>query len=181
MAVNLSLKQAIYQALCRSMGLSPGSSAADELIVPAYSEPELAPKVPRSRNVIYWHLEREEGAAPPIRMEKATGREGNETVTAIRTVLHYSLIIVCYGPDAEENAHRIWAMIYLDGADKPRGLLRKAGIYAVPKPPQPQLLWEPEGSRWRRRADVVIPLSVRQELETRQNGVTTVPKIIVHH
>ncbi len=181
MAENLSLKQAIYHALCRSMGLTPGSAAADALIVPAYSEPELVPKVPRSRNVIYWHLEREEGVAPPIRMEKATGREGNETVTAIRTVLHYSLMIVCYGPDAEENAHRIRAMIYVDGADKPRGLLRKAGIYAVPKPPQPQLLWEPEGSRWRRRADVVISLSVRQEMETRQNGVTIVPKIIVHH
>ena len=54
-------------------------------------------------------------------------------------------------------AHKIRSFLYLDGAGLPRQILRKAGIYPVPDPPVPHLLYEPEGSLWRRRADRGYP------------------------
>ena len=72
-------------------------------------------------------------------------------------------------------------VIYLDGRFFPRQILRNAGIYPVPDPPQPQLLHEEEGSLWRRRADLTISLRVRDEQVAQARGsVTTAPAVVIH-
>ena len=72
-------------------------------------------------------------------------------------------------------------MLYLDGPGFPRQILRKAGIYPVPDPPQPSLLHEEEGSLWRKRADLTVSLRVRDELRSQTRGsITSAPAVILH-
>ncbi len=170
-AASEKMRKVIYETLCACLGLSPGTAAAAALVYPAYAEPGPAPQPPRERNVICFSLLRDEGA----------GDWPQTAVSAqIRSFLAYRLLIVCYGPDAEKHAHRIRAMLYTDGAGQPRSILRKAGIYPIPRPEQPLLLAEPEDSRFRLRADLEISLRVTDVLETRVAGIASVPKIIVH-
>ena len=76
---------------------------------------------------------------------------------------------------------RIRSMLYLDGAGFPRKILRDAGIFPVPDPPQPALLHEEEGSLWRKRADLTIRLRVRDEQRGQSQGsITTAPAVILH-
>ena len=96
------------------------------------------------------------------------------------TTLKYNLVIVCYGPAAEEYARRIRHMFYLDGRFFPRQILRDAGIFPVPDPPQPALLHEEEGSLWRKRADLTIQLRVRDEQNAQaRNAITTAPAVML--
>ena len=67
--------------------------------------------------------------------------------------------------------------MYLDGVRKPRGILRMAGIYPVPRPAQAMVTREPAGSLWRRRADLVISLRVKDKVETVQEAVIVAPEV----
>ena len=192
-AENTVLKETVWTALCACLGLAPDAAAASALIQQAYTEPENAPRPPRERDVIYYYLETEEAfndrprqQAPAVwTLRSRDGLRPAETAPApelpaeIRSFLAYRLIIVCYGPHAEDHAHRIRALLYLDGAGKPRSLLRAAGIYPVPDPPQALILREPAGSLWRRRADLVISLRVRDTLSASQPAVNFCPDIIL--
>ena len=94
-----------------------------------------------------------------------------------------TLQIVCYGPHALSNARKIRAFLYVDGPGFPRSILRKAGLYPVPDPPEPMLLHEPEGSLWRTRADLTVSLRA-EEKEThpvRRGAVTVPPAVIIHN
>ena len=62
----------------------------------------------------------------------------------------WTLLIVCYGPQAVSNAGKIRSFLFLDGYSLPRSILRKAGIYPVPEPKAPMEIYEPEGSDPRR-------------------------------
>ena len=102
-------------------------------------------------------------------------------VPTVCTTLKYQLVIVCYGPACEEYARRIRHMLYLDGRGFPRQILRNAGIYPVPDPPQPSLLHEEEGSLWRKRADLTIQLRVRDEERGQtRSSMTAAPAVIIH-
>ena len=71
-------------------------------------------------------------------------------------------------------------MLYLDGSGFPRQILRNAGIFPVPDPPQLALLHEEEGSLWRKRADLTIQLRVRDEQTAQsRNAITTAPAVIL--
>ena len=71
-------------------------------------------------------------------------------------------------------------MLYLDGSGFPRQILREAGIYPIPDPPPPSILYEEEGSLWRRRADLTISLRVREEQRSSARGsITTAPAVII--
>ena len=147
------MNEVIYNALCACFDLAPSSAAASVLIREAYQDPEPAPRPPRSMNVIYYSLETDPQAA------------------------------VCYGPDALENARRIRAFLYLDGAGMPRFILRQAGIRPVPYPPEPLALHEPEGSLWRLRADLTVSLRAeeKQTHSRRRNAVTLAPEVYIHY
>ena len=108
------------------------------------------------------------------------GGAGRNT-PVVYTTLKYQLIIVCYGPASETNARRIRHMLFLDGTGFPRRILRNAGIFPVPDPPQPSLLHEEEGSLWRKRADLTISLRVRDEQRAQaRNSINSPPAIVIH-
>lgn len=125
--------------------------------------------------MIYWTVLQDPSPDP-------VSTEYGESGTAIiRTTLKYKLIIVCYGPSCEEYANRIRSLLYLDGFGFPRQILRVAGIYPVPDPPQPSILHEEEGSLWRKRADLTVQLRVRDEQRGQARGnITAAPVIIIH-
>lgn len=170
---------AIFDALCACLNLS--AEEGIKLIHEAYAEPENVPRPPRNRNVIYWTVLQDLSSDPVSTEYNAeAGNSGSHTPT-VYTTLKYQLIIVCYGPAAEEYANRIRLMLYLDGSAFPRRILRDAGIFPVPDPLPPSILYEEEGSLWRRRADLTIPLRVREEQHSSARGsITTAPAVIIN-
>ena len=142
---------AIFDALCACLNLSAAEGI--KLIHEAYAEPENVPRPARNKNVIYWTV-LQDPSADPVSTEwnNETGTSGTH-LPMVCTTVKYNLVIVCYGPACEEYARRIRHMFYLDGRFFPRQILRDAGIFPVPDPPQPALLHEEEGSLWRKRAD----------------------------
>ena len=174
------MNETIHNALCACLGLSPSSPQALSLIRQAYTEPENTPQPARTADVIYWSLSPEQGSNPASYNETAAS-SGSHKPT-VHHFLPYQLLIVCYGPSCEANARKIRSFLYIDGANLPRGILRKSGIYPVPDPPAPQLLYEPEGSLWRRRADLTISLRIKDTLiySTSRNAITSAPAVILH-
>ncbi len=164
----MNITTAIFDALCACLNLSAAEGI--KLIHEAYAEPENVPRPARNRNVIYWTV-LQDPASDPVSTEWNTnaGAAGSH-VPKVYTTLKYQLVIVCYGPACEEYACRIRHMLFLDGAGFPRRILRDAGIYPVPDPPQPSLLHEEEGSLWRKRADLTVSLRVRYEETGRARG-----------
>ena len=174
------MNETIFKALCACLALMPSSEQALSLIRQAYTEPENSPQPARSADVIYWSLTPEQGNDPASYNE--TDASGGSHKPTVHRFLPYQLLIVCYGPSCEANARKIRAFLYIDGVNLPRGILRKAGIYPVPDPPVPQLLYEPEGSLWRRRADLTISLRVRDTLvySAGRGAITSAPAVILH-
>ena len=193
-------REAVFDALCACLNLDKTSAAAAALIHEAYAELENVPRPPRNRNVIYWTMMQDPGSDPVSTAYIAEQGDGSARsanaepqdrprrsapsgthIPVICTTLKFQLIIVCYGPASEEYAHRIRSMLYLDGAGFPRRILRDAGIYPIPDPPQPTILHEEEGSLWRRRADLTISLRVRDEQRARARGsISTAPAVMIH-
>lgn len=172
---------AIFDALCACFNLNPDSRAAFSLIHEAYAEPENAPRPPRNRNMIYWTVLQDYSTDPvSVAYGMENGNGGGHTPVVCST-LKYQLVIVCYGPACEENALCIRSMLYLDGSGFPRKILRDAGIFPVPDPPQPSLFHEEEGSLWRKRADLTVSLRVRAVYRGPEQGaVQSVPPVILH-
>ena len=175
-----SFHTAVFDALCACLNLSPHSRDAIALIHEAYAEPENVPRPPRNRNVIYWTVIQDPGVDPVSTAYDVEQSGSGRHIPVVYTTLKYQLIIVCYGPAAEAYAHRIRSMLYLDGSGFPRRILRDAGIYPVPDPPQPSILHEEEGSLWRKRADLTVSLRVRSEQPGQARGsVLSAPAIIL--
>ncbi len=191
---NTSFHTAIFDALCACLNLSAEDGVM--LIHEAYAEPENVPRPGRNKNVIYWTV-LQDPASDPVATEQGDGSAcyvsgrnyrtvpdvplSGTHVPVVYTTLKYQLVIVCYGPACEAYAFRIRHMLFLDGRGFPRQILRAAGIFPVPDPPQPSLLHEEEGSLWRKRADLTVSLRVRQEDRAQaRNAVTTAPAIILN-
>ena len=178
---NPAFHTAIFDALCACLNLNKTSAEAVKLIHEAYAEPENVPRPPRNRNVIYWTILQDPAAEAVSTAWNAESSSAGNHTPVVTTTLKYQLVIVCYGPAAEEYAHRIRSMLYLDGSGFPRQILRAAGIYPIPDPPQPSLLYEEEGSLWRKRADLTIALRVRDEQRAQaRNAITTAPAVVLH-
>ena len=176
------MNETIYKALCACFGLMPSSSEASLLICEAYQEPENALRPPRSTDVIYYSAEPDPSAAeaPPAYANDSPASASH--IPAVSSFSAYRLQIVCYGPHALENARKIRAFLYLDGAGYPRAILRKVGLYPVPDPPEPMLLHEPEGSLWRERSDLTVLLRAEEKEThpTRRGAVTVPPAVRIH-
>ena len=178
LAESSAFHTAIFDTLCACLNLSAAEGI--RLIHEAYDEPENAPRLPRNRNVIYWTVLQDLSADPVSTVYDPEGGAGRNT-PVVYTTLKYRLIIVCYGPASEAYAQRIRHMLFLDGAGFPRRILRNAGIFPVPDPPQPALLHEEEGSLWRKRADLTISLRVRDEQRAQNRGsINSTPAVIIH-
>ncbi len=177
---NSGFHTAIFDALCACLNLS--AEEGIRLIHEAYAEPENVPRPPRNRNVVYWTV-LQDLSPDQVSTEygPAAGALPGTHFPVVSTTLKYQLIIVCYGPACEEYARRIRHMLFLDGAGFPRRILRDAGIYPVPDPPQPSLLHEEEGSLWRKRADLTVSLRVRDEQRSEiRSAILSAPAVIFH-
>ena len=175
------IRTAVFDALCACLDLDPDSREAAALIHEAYAEPENVPRPPRSRNAVYWTVLRDPAGDPVSTAYLTEAGGAGRNTRVVYTTLKYQLVIVCYGPACEEYANRIRAMLYMDGAGFPRRILRSAGIFPVPDPPQPALLHEEEGSLWRKRADLTISLRVREEISGQAgDSITVAPVVILH-
>ena len=179
--MNQQFRTELYKALCACFGLSPSSSEASVLIREAYQEPENAPRPPRSADVIYYSVAPDTGAAEPPPAYSAENSQQASHNPAVSSFSAYRLQIICYGPNALSNARKIRAFLYIDGANLPRSILRKAGLYPVPDPPEPLLLHEPEGSLWRLRCDLTIQLrrNEKQPHPTRSGAVGVAPAVVI--
>lgn len=171
---------AIFDALCACLGLANTSAQAIKLIHEAYADPENVPQPGRKKNVIYWYVMQESGSAIPAAYSAEGASASGSQIPTVYTTLKYQLIVVCYGPLCEAYASRIRNMIFLDGKGFPRQILRNKGIYPIPDPPQPSVLYEEEGSLWRKRADLTISLRVRDEQQgTARQSITTAPAVVI--
>lgn len=175
------MNDALFSALRACFGLAPTSDEAVLLIRPSFQDPDPLPQPSRTTNVVYYAAEPDPTAAeaPP-----AYGSDSPASAAHTPSVSFFSawiLRIVCYGPDAMVNARKIRAFLYLDGAGFPRAILRKAGIYPIPDPPEPTELHEPEGSLWRCRADLTIRLRVSetQTHSAQRNTIRSAPAILL--
>ncbi len=171
----------IFQALCACLELPFSSPEASALIRRAYQEPESAPKPGRNENVIYYDLA--SGDSPDAGYMVFSGENPGAagSYPAVSSFVPYRLVIVSYGPACVRNANRIRDFIFLDGAGYPRSILRKAGIYPVPRPAEPVLLHEEDSSLWRRRADLEIRLRVSDTMtrNNRRPGIAGPPIITI--
>ena len=169
---------ALYEALCSCLGLNPSSAEAASRIAPAYAEPENPVRPPRNRNILYYALEKEEppdgwALAYPGAVNPATSPS-----SSVFCVSCYLLTVICYGPDAESTALKIRANLFLD---EPRRILRRADVFPVPGAAQPAVLHEEEGSLWRLRADVTIPVRITTLLPVAASpALQHPPKIVLN-
>ena len=117
---------------------------------------------------------------PPLAVVEGSPTRASH-IPAVSSFSAWTLQIVCYGPAALSNARKIRAFLFLDGAGYPRSILRKAGLYPIPNPPEPLLLHEPEGSLWRLRADLTVSPRAEetQNHPTRRNAITSAPAVRV--
>ena len=194
------MNETIYRALCACFGLpsatspstndpplavvedSPFSVQASVLIRETYLEPENAPRLPRSTDVVYYSIAPDPAAreAPAVYSEE-NAAQGFHTA-AVSSFSAWTLQIVCYGPHALRNARKIRAFLYVDGPGFPRAILRDAALYPVPNPQEPMLLHEPEGSLWRQRADLTVSLRAEEkETHPTRRGAVTVPQAVRIH
>lgn len=176
------MNETIYKALCACFALSPSSTEASILIREAYQEPENSPRPPRSIDVIYYFLQPDTSAPEPPPSYAAENPTAASHTPTVFSFSAWKLQVICYGPNAERNARRIRALIFIDGSGMPRSILRKAGIRPVPSPPEPLLLHEPEGFLWRQRADLTIALRAeeKQTHPARRGAVTVPPAVRIH-
>ncbi len=173
------MNSSIYNVICACLGLSPSSSDASILIREAYQDPENAPQPPRSADVIYYSVEPDIAAEEPPPQYSASNPAQSAHTPTVSTYAAWVLHLICYGPHALQNARKIRAFIYIDGANMPRCILRKAGIRPIPDPPEPLLLHEPEGSLWRLRCDLTIRLRAEEtQQHAARRGAVTVPPAV---
>ena len=172
---------AIFQAICACLEFSASSAEASALIRPFPNDPESPPPPPRSTNVIYYDIRPEEAPDAGYPTYTAEDPTVSSARPAVSSFLPFRLTVICYDPECERYAHRIRSFLFLDGSGYPRCILRKAGIFPVPRPPMPVLLDEEEGALLRKRADLTISLRVKDALvrTNRRFGITEPPAIIL--
>ena len=159
----MAIIDTIYKALCACFGLQPSSEEAAALFCEAYPEGESIPQVPRNKDIIFYWEEPAPGAKV-IPQALADRRVSSFYYPEIFRFPEHLLHVTCYGPNSLENAEKIQALLFLDGGNNPRRILRREGIYLIPDPAEPFLSYEQEGSRWRKRADITIHFRTEEHL-----------------
>lgn len=169
--------QTVYLALASALGLDSARPETSLRIRRAYANPA-PPPPPEDQDIVYYHLL--PGPEPSL-TESRLLPDGSRSVFRFSPFL---LNLVFYGPGAEENAWRVRRRLYAeDRPEDPRRILRRRGIFPVPHPPGPCLVWENWKERHRPRADLVIRLRLRiQETDSAPSGcgVEQPPEILIH-
>ena len=160
--------KAIHDALAAALG--------DVLLRQAYVNPSPLPP-PEGEDAVYFHLVPE--AEAPLTEESLSGAG----LPVFRRFAPCRLNLVFYGPRAEALAWQAYHRLYLDGEGQPRRILRRQGIFPVPHPESPLLLWEDWGKAHRLRADLVIRLRILTREEDSLHPMPladTPPEVLIH-
>ena len=156
------LHQALFRALKSALALT--ASEADKFLIRAYSDVP-APEPPPSANVCYYFLQTDPTA--PLPQEERTVSNQAE----VFSFLPVRINLVFYGEACEAWAHHVRSFFFLDGDSQPRKILREAGLYPIPKPRPPAILYEELAKVFRKRADLVIEARLADTAV--QSSVTT--------
>ena len=175
-----AINRTIFRALTSALSLS--ASEANARIIRAYSDvPSAEP--PLQRDAVYYYLQTD----PEFPQLQETGTENNSA--GVHSFIPCRLVLVFYGPSCESWAHRVRSFIFLDGPAHPRGILRSSGLYPVPDPQPPTIIYEETGKAWRKRADLVIDLrltddstygNVISHTPTPVDTIVTAPEVQIH-
>ena len=144
-----TLHQTVFRALRAALALS--ASEADRHLLRAYAETPAAEPSPQT-DVCYYFLQTD--AQSRLLQETEVQNSQHHAYSYIPC----RLILVFYGPSCESWAHRCRTFLYLDGRTSPRGILREAGLFPVPFPQPPSILYEETGKAFRKRADLTLDL-----------------------
>ena len=171
----------LFQALCACLEISPSAASSSALVRRSFQDPEPAPPLPRNRNAVFFDLVPENAPDAGYATYTQENPQSVSAFPAVSSFLPYRLVIVCYGPDCEKNAQKIRSFLYLDGNGYPRSILRKNGIYPVPRPPMPVLIREETGGQFRFRADLTVQMRIKETLvrENRRNAINQVQPVII--
>ncbi len=168
---------AVFRALAAALGLSPDSAEAARMIRRAYTNPA-APPPAEGKDAVYFDL-RPEGR-PPDWTETVT-RDGH---TRFFRLSPWRLHLVFYGPRAEALAWQVYHRLFEDGWQRPRRILRRAGIYPLPRPAGPVPVREELEKYHRPRMDLSLEMRVAAEITGPDGEVAAVavpPEVLVHH
>ncbi len=166
-----------FRALCACFDLDPDGEAAAAFLIPAYQEPEPAMRPSRSRDVVYYYAVPEDERQTQYQtFSEASG------YPVVSSVLCYKLVLICYGPNCENNAQAVRSFFLLDGNNMPRRILREAGMFPVMDPAPPMILYEEENSLWRKRADLTVFLYCQMEKKypKKQGMIRAVPAVVMY-
>ncbi len=172
----------IFQALAVCLGLQPTSPEASVRILRAYADPP-PPQSARDRALCFYHL------TPDPSAQMISEWTVVDRVYAVYRFIPCILNLVFYGAGAETNALLVRENLFLDGANHPRSILRKAGIYPSRPRNTPAVIWEEEDSLYRKRADLVIPLRLLDNSDEASSGdqhpipadpVEVAPEVVIH-
>ncbi len=167
--------KAVFEALCACFGLDPASAAASRRFRAAYLDEATSPQSGRKDNLCYYAL----SESPNSNLDSLFSRYADNAVI-IQKVIPIQCLFAFYGPDADEDAERVWSRLYIDlGQDSPRSILRKAGMVPLPRPAHPNAAPELEGSLWRRRTDLTVYFSLLAEETLAVPQVEEVPEMDV--
>ena len=167
---------AVFQALAAALGLSPDSAEAARMIRRAYTNPAPPPPA-EGEDAVYFDL-RPEGR-PPDWTETST-RDGR---TRFFRLTPYRLQLVFYGPRAEALAWQVFHRLFEDGWQRPRRILRRAGIYPLPRPAGPVPVREELEKYHRPRMDLSLELRIAAEIalpDREAAAVAVPPEVLVH-
>lgn len=171
----------LFQALCACLEISPSAASSSALVRRSFQDPEPAPSLPRNRNAVFYDLVPENAPDAGYATYTQENPQAASAFPAVSSWLPYRLVIVCYGPDCEQNAQKIRSFLYLDGNGYPRSILRKNGIYPVSRPPMPILIREETGGQFRLRADLTVQLRIKETLtrNVRRNTIASAPAVVI--
>ena len=157
----------LFQAIARALCISPDSSTAAARILRAYATPP-PPQVPADINLCFFDLSPDPGVQMLTERKVIRGR--NE----IYRFIPCTLTLVFYGPSSETDAITVRDNLFVDGVNRPLSILRNAGIYLVPPAFPPSVLYEEEGSLFRKRADLTIPVRLLDNSDNASSGGSAV-------
>jgi len=144
---------AIYKAICVCLSLSP-SSAGGKVRLARVNPTPTPPADPVNTDVTYFSL------LPDSASQVLEEWKEEDRIPVLYRFTPYNIVLVFYGPGAEENAFLVRDRLYRDGSGSPRQILRQAYIYPVPNPAPPVMGLEEMEVQHRFRADLSIPVRV---------------------
>lgn len=164
------INRAIFLALAASLNMNPASPEASKTILRSWGTRQ-PPQSPRADNLIFYDFSPD----PDARMY--TERTIVNNISGIYRFIPCRLSLIFYGASSAIHAFRVRDNLFLDGTDKPRGILRKAGIYPTPTIRALSTFHEEENGFYRKRADLVISAYLLSNCDETESGALQVPTI----